>query len=399
VNGTISQYRTMAYLKNSTVNLLNLHYGLHALVLNGAGVFYLVFLLKANVPTPMVFGTIALIVAGRFFIRPTILLLAPRWGLRPLLIFGTVFNAVQYLLLAEVQGVDLMLLALCLSSAIGDTFYWTTYHAYFAKLGDAEHRGHQIGAREAVASVAAIIGPLVGGWTLTVFGARAAFGAAAFVQVLSALPLLTTPDVPIAKTAPGAFRAALPGVLMFVADGWSATGFLFVWQVALFLSLGESFSAFGGALALAAFVGAVGGLVLGRHIDAGHGLRAVYPILLSLAAVTILRAASTQSAVMAVIANALGALVACFYIPTVMTAVYNQAKRSPCPLRFHLAAEGGWDIGCGSACLVAAILSALAVPLYVGILLTLLGIALLAVLLRRYYGSSAVSQQQAVLAE
>ena len=58
------------------------------------------------------------------------------------------------------------------------------------------------------------------------------------------------------------------------ADAWIAAGYVFVWQIALFLSLGESFSAFGGAMALAALVGAVGGMFLGRHIDAGHGTRA-----------------------------------------------------------------------------------------------------------------------------
>jgi hypothetical protein len=44
-----------------------------------------------------------------------------------------------------------------------------------------------------------------------------------------------------------------------MADGWIAAGFFFVWQMALFLALGESFTAYGGAMALAALVGAVSG--------------------------------------------------------------------------------------------------------------------------------------------
>jgi DHA1 family inner membrane transport protein len=39
----------------------------------------------------------------------------------------------------------------------------------------------------------------------------------------------------------------------------------------LFLALGESFIAFGGAMALAAPAGAVSRLLLGHFIDAGHG--------------------------------------------------------------------------------------------------------------------------------
>ena len=80
------------------------------------------------------------------------------------------------------------------------------------------------------------------------------------------------------------------------------------------------------------------------------------------------------------------ALVVCLYIPTVMAAVHNQAKRSACTLRFHVATEGAWDVGCGSGCLVAALLSALGV-LSVAILLSLLGALALFVLLRRYYAS------------
>jgi DHA1 family inner membrane transport protein len=375
----------MAYLKNSAVNLLNVHYGLHALALWGAGAFFIVFLLKAGVPTPVVFAAIALSLAHRFLLRPLILVLAPRWGLRAIVILGTIFSALQYPIIAEVHGVDVMLLAFCVISAIGEVFYWTGYHAYFAVLGDLHHRGHQIGAREAIAALAGIVGPLLGGWALVALGPRIAFGAAAVVALLSAMPLLGTPDAPVARSVKGAFRAALTGVLLFAADGWIVSGYYFAWQIALFISLGESFSVFGAALALASVVGAVSGLILGKHIDAGHGGRAVWLAAGSLAAVTLLRAFSTTMPVLAVTANALGSLAGCLYVPTLLTAVYNLAKRSPCPLRFHVATEGGWDIGGGAGCLVIALLSAAGAPLSVGILLSLLGTAAWLVLLRRYY--------------
>jgi hypothetical protein len=378
----------MAYLKNGAVNFLNLHYGLHALAMNGAGVFWTVYLLKAGVPTPAVFGSLALLLAGRFLFRPVILLLAPRLRLRPLLAFGTVFSALQYILLGEVRGVDLMLLTLCVVGAIGDTFYWTCYHAYFASLGDAEHRGKQIGTREAIASLTAIVGPLIGGWALMTLGPRAAFGAAATVQVLSALPFLRTPDVPIKRVASGTLASAFPAMMIFAADGWIMAGYVYAWQMALFLALGESFTAFGGVLAVAALVGAVAGLFLGKHIDAGRGVGAVWLTFGSLAAVMMLRAMSTDIAALAVIANALGALAVCLYMPTVMTSVYNQAKRSPCPLRFHVATEGGWDLGCASGCVAAATLSALGAPLSFAIVLSPAGAALSLLVLWRYYAQT-----------
>jgi hypothetical protein len=164
----------MAYFRNNTVNLLNVHYGLHSLALSGSGAFFAVFLLKAGVSAPAVLASIAFILLGRLIIRPSVLVLAKRFGLKPLLIAGTIATGLQYPLLAEVQGVGVALFALCAVSAVGDTFYWTTYHAYFASLGDAELRGHQVGAREAIAALVGIVGPLATGWAFD--HARAARG-------------------------------------------------------------------------------------------------------------------------------------------------------------------------------------------------------------------------------
>jgi DHA1 family inner membrane transport protein len=343
-------------------------------------------LLHAGVPAPAVLASLAAILAGRFVIRPFILVPARRWGLKPLVIAGTAFTGLQYPLLAEVHGVEWELFVLCGISAIGDTVYWTSYHAYFASLGDAEHRGHQLGAREAIAALVGIVGPLATGWALTTLGPRIAFDATAVVLVLAALPIFGTRNVAVADEVPGAFRAAVPGILMFAADGWIAAGFYFVWQIALFLALGESFTAYGGAMALAAMAGAISGLLLGRFIDAGHGGRAVWLAAGSLVVVIALRAASCGDPVLAVVANAAGALVPALYVPTMMTAVYNQAKGSPCALRFHIAAEGGWDVGAASGCMVAAALLWAGAPISLGILLSLLGTAAIFTLLRRYYG-------------
>jgi DHA1 family inner membrane transport protein len=378
----------MAFFRNSTVNLLNLHYGIHSIALGGGAAFFLVYLLKSGVSVPGVFVSVALILLGRFLIRPIVVGLAARWGLRALVIAGTLLTALQYPLLAEVHGIGAVLLGLCVVSAVSDTLYWSTYHAYFAALGDDEHRGQQIGVREAIAAIVGIASPLGTGWLLVTYGPRVAFGATAVIVMLAALPILWTPDVPVARHAAGAFKAAVSGALLFAADGWIAASYVFVWQIALFVSLGESLLAYGGALAVAALVGAIGGLVLGRHIDAGHGKRAVLIAFSLIALIIVLRALATGNAVVAVMANALGALGACLYTPTLMTAVYTQAKRSPCTLRFHVMAEGGWDVGGASGLLVAALLTALGAPLWASILLSLAGLAAMAGMLRRYYAGN-----------
>ena len=385
----------MAYFRNNTVNLINLHFGIHAITLYGAGAFFFAYLLKAGVPLPLVFVSFAAILAGRFVLRPSIVPLAARFGIRPLLIAGTLLTALQFPLLATVQGVGSALIVFCAVSSVGDILYWTTYHAYFAALGDHEHRGHQLGVREAVSAIVGIVSPLATAWALVNWGAFVAFGAAATIQIASVIPLLYTPNVPVARHVPGAVKASLPGVWLFLCDGWIAVGYLIAWQIALFLSLGEDFVAYGGALALTALAGAAGGLILGRHIDAGHGRRAVWIAFTVLAVTTVFRSAATGHAGLAIAANAMGALVACFYTPTLMTAIYNLAKASPCPLRFHVATEGGWDAGGASACLVIALLLSLGLPLAVGIALSLVGGVASLILLRRYYAHEPAKDAQA----
>lgn len=379
----------MAYFANRAVNLLNLHYAIHSIALFGSGAFFFVFLLKAGVPLPGVLVSIAAVLGGRFLIRPAVVPLAVRLGLRRVLIIGTLLTAVQFPLLAMVDGIGPALFALCAAASIGDTLYWTSYHAYFASLGDTEHRGHQISAREAVVAMIGIVSPLATGWALVTFGPQVAFGATALVQLAAALPLLGTPEVTVARHVPGAFKAAVPGILLFITDGWIATGFMIVWQIGLFTTLGESYLAYGGALAIAAVAGAIGGLVLGRYIDRGHGIKVLWLAVLALAAAISLRAGALGHPVLAITANALGAFVVCLYTPMLMTAVYNQAKRSPCPLRFHVATEGGWDTGGAVACLITAGLVSQGAPLAVGVLLSLFGAAAAFVLLRRYYRTPA----------
>ena len=217
-----------------------------------------------------------------------------------------------------------------------------------------------------------------------------AFGATSVITALAALPILWAPDVKVERQVSGAFKAALPGMLLFVADGWIASGFVFVWQIALFVSLGASVLAYGGALAFAALVGAVGSMTLGRHIDAGYGNRAVWYAFGTLATIIVLRAMATGDATLAVLANAFGAFGVCLYIPTLMTPVYTLAKRSPCTLRFHVATEGGWDIGGAMGLLAAALATGAGMPLSVGILQSLAGVAAISILLRRYYATSLI---------
>jgi hypothetical protein len=58
----------------------------------------------------------------------------------------------------------------------------------------------------------------------------------------------------------------------------------------------------------------------------------------------------------AVTANALYSAAWPSYATALNSQVYNLARRSPCTLRFHIVAEGGWDLGMAVGCGIAALM-------------------------------------------
>ncbi len=153
----------------------------------------------------------------------------------------------------------------------------------------------------------------------------------------------------------------------------------------MFQALDRRYDAFGGTLAAAALAGALGGLALGRFIDRGHARRVTLVNAATLAGALIAKTicGSDPIAIVAVAVGttALGGL----YAPSLMTAIYNEAKASPCPLRFHFAAEIGWDVGGSLACLAAAAFCAYGASLQAVIALALPMVAVQAFLLDASY--------------
>jgi MFS transporter, DHA1 family, inner membrane transport protein len=368
-----------------------IHYGVHAFAEAGGGAFVFVYLLRAGVSVPAALTVEAILLAGRFVLRPMVLPFARRYGLRASLMLGSAIGVFSYPLLPAVHGLGAPLAAFVFVSSLSGVFYWTSFHAYFALVGDAHQRGRQIAIREAIATTLGVVAPLLGGWSLVTLGPGPTFWAVGVIQALSCAPLIGAPNFPVLPQAPGAFAAARQGLFLFLFDGALAAGFNYVWQIALFVSLGESFLAYGGAVALASLVATILGLLLGHSIDAGHGRKAVVAAYGVAILVIVFRAASLGSPWLAVTANAAGAFVYALVIPTEMTAVYNMAKTSPCALRFHIVTEGAWDVGCSSGCLLAAGLVALGLPLAAGVLTASAAAAASMLLLLRYYATNPVA--------
>ena len=376
----------MRQLGDHGVTRLAAHTILHQLAFGICGAFSAVFLLRTGLTPAQIFLTLTVMLAVRFACRPLVLVLAPLLGLRALLMVGTCLSAIQYPLLARVQGVDAALLLFCVVTAVANTFYWTSYHAFFSVVGNAERRGRQVGIRQVLAAGAGVLGPLAGGTILTLSGPWVAFGTAALVELTAIVPLLgmAAPIVP-PRAPPGAYTASRMSVLLFATDAWIMSTAVPAWSIIMFEALGGRYDVFGGALALATLAGTLGGMILGRTIDRGHVRRAVWINAAVVSASLAMRVFCGSDPVSVFVVAVLASLLGGTYIPSLMTAVYNEAKAAPCAFRSQFAAEGSWDVSGAVASLIAATIAAHGVPLQWAIMLAFPAVAAQAVLLGSSY--------------
>jgi MFS transporter, DHA1 family, inner membrane transport protein len=370
---------------NRDVRRLTLHVAISSLASALSSVFSVVFLVRAGLTPTQIFLAASAFFAVRLAIRPLVLVVAPAMGVRHALIWGVVLNAVSCPMLAPVNGVGFALAAYLAVAALGQAFYWTCFHVFFSAHSDTDRRGSQLGVLWALGTLPVLLGPGIGGVLLTRLGPWVAFGIAGLIALLSVLPLLRIAEPPIVRAVPdGAYAAAKNGAMLYFADGWIQVS-LTAWSIVMFHALAGRYDSFGGTLSLAGLAGAVGGIVLGRFIDKGHGRRALWLNAFILAVGLVLRSATFGHAG-AVIAVAVGTtLFGGLYVPAWMTPVYNECKISPCLLRFQFASESGWDVGGVLAGGLAAAMCYWGLPVEAAILLALPMVLVQALLLERSY--------------
>jgi MFS transporter, DHA1 family, inner membrane transport protein len=359
-------------LVNRDLNLLAVHSALQQVAAGIVSAFSAVFLLRQGFSLPAIFLSLGVIIVLRLIFRPAAALAVRAIGLRSTLIIGTCLYAAQGPLLAPVDGINGWLVSYCVAAALAQAFYWAPYHAMFAAVGSAADRGSQVGWRQLVIAFAGPLGPAMGGVMLTLAGSGAAFGTAAAIELAAIVPLLEVSNPSIAATVPeGTFALYKRGIVLLGSDGWIFCSSSWAWSMIMFQALSSRYDAYGGVLAVLAVVGALSGLALGHLIDKGHARRAAAINAATLGATLVARVICGSS-VIPVLAVAFGTtLLGGLYLPSLMTAIYNEAKASPCPFRFHYAAEVGWDTGGALACLISAALCAYGVSLHAVIALAL----------------------------
>lgn len=373
----------------SPLRAITVHSALQSFAENTGGLFMTAFLVAQGVSQPLALAAFAALVMTRFAMRAIVLPLAVGRGLKRVVVLGIVIRATGYVLLGFVTRADGWMLAYVLAMGLGSVLYWTAWHAYNAAIAQGATRGRQVSLQQAATAGVAIVAPVIGGLIHDRMGPVAGFALIAAIQLAAAWPLLRAPDVRVAAQATvdrALIRFARP---LYCAEGLHSGAVNVVWNLALFVSLGERFGAFGGTLALSGACAAGASLLVGRRIDAGQG-RAMVPLAYGCAGLAVLaKAIAWRHPVAAVAATALGAVVTPITQVALLAPLYAMARRSACPLRFAMATEAGWDLGCALACMLAAGALALGTSYTWPILAGLAGVATVTVMLARWYARPA----------
>jgi MFS transporter, DHA1 family, inner membrane transport protein len=375
----------MGFFRNRSFNLIYVHTAMQAIAMHGGEAFAFIYLLKAGLAPALVLFCIGAMFASRILFRRMALPLVLRFGLQRVLVGSILLEASTYPVLARVDSASLLLVAYLAMWAISSSIYWTTYHSYVALLGDNASRGAQVSLMELLGTIMGIVAPAVMGLMLTAFSPLVAFSSVAMVMAGAAIPILMAPALNVAVDAEVPRDARQQVRLMLFSDGLRSGSFHFTWLIALFITLGESFRAFGGAMAFAGLAGALAGLVAGKAVDLGKGLHAARVGFGILAAAAAARALGYGIPWCAVLANAAAAVAWPIYNTGFMSRVYRLSRQSPCPLRFTVVAEGGWDMGTSTACFFSATLVWLGFSFFWPLALSLLSCILGYVVVARSY--------------
>jgi MFS family permease len=360
------------FLSNRGINMLNIHIGIAGFANNFGSIFIAIFLYQNGISIPYIFLGYAIGFFARLVLRPIALKFCLKYGLKKVLIIGTLFYAANYPILGQVEGVDIWFYGFFLLFAITDVFYWLPYHSIFTIIGDDEHRGKQTSIRDGVYMFGEFLAPIISGIMILKFGYQSAFYVAMLLMFLAIPPILKIENLDIKKLQKKNKKPiSKKGFWLYAGYGFAMNNEL-IWTILLFLIVLNP-AYFGGLIGLAVLIQIIINMFIGHKFDTGKGKR-IYQLGSLLIAVSIIIRGiwvdTISEVIMSDIIIVLGYL---FFDNIFNSAFYNISSKSQNPLNFQYFAEMGWDIGAGLAALMTATLTYYGYSLQVAMIISVLG--------------------------
>jgi len=123
--------------------------------------------------------------------------IAARIGLKHCILLSVPMHVIYYFLLYGLKSYPIPVYLVSVFFGLGNAFFWIAFHIEFAKVSDHNHRGEEVGKRQAVGLAAWLVGPLVGGVLIDWIGFGFVFVLASVLLFFSAIFLFFSKEVHI----------------------------------------------------------------------------------------------------------------------------------------------------------------------------------------------------------
>lgn len=366
--------------------LVNLHFFFLFLAFGFVESFGPVYFYKIGLSLSDIALYWALFFAIRVTIRPFVMDLCHKVGIRRLFLISIILFSGRYILYASVSAPGALMVALLVYESIASSVYWAMYHTYFAILSSSEKTGAQVAHRDIMLLSARLLAPFCTSLIIDGFGFSAAFMAGGVLSLISVFPIIKkiVPDTNFPKFSwKEALKIDRSGFILYATSGAHEYAHTFLWRIALFLQV-SNYVGFGLLLSLSILFQMIGTFVVGRHFDRTRGTRVATTGISILAVVLVFRATLPLSVPLIIALDFVFMLGQIMQSPYVSAINYKRSKASGNPLWFQFWSETGWDLACILTLGTASALLAYGVEIRSVMLLGLLGLLGTKLSIRRY---------------
>ncbi|HEX9502959.1 MAG TPA: MFS transporter [Patescibacteria group bacterium] len=189
------RYHYFSHELNREVVELYWNTGLFNLAINLTYIFEPIFLYKLGYTLPQImFFYLIVYITYAFLILP-ITKITSRIGYKHAILISTIVYVFYWALLYQIKFYPILLFITPILFGLQKCFFWPAYNADISVSNVRQQRGREVGVLFSVIELAAIFGPVLGGFISFQFGFPILFATAAFLMIASVYPLFQTPEI------------------------------------------------------------------------------------------------------------------------------------------------------------------------------------------------------------
>lgn len=383
----------MAYLRNSTINCLNIQGALMGLLDQATLVFAPIYFYTQGFTLPEVFVLLAVLNVARLPLRLLSFPIVRRLGLRAALMVSAAGSCLSFPMLNLVKGCGGWLVAFVFVFALFSALYWHCYHTFYSMAGEKEHRGRHLSVALSLGTAVSALAPILSGFLIAKTGFQKYFLLPIPLMLLMLAVLSRSRDVPVHRVPWREGRTLMfnLGARIHVAEASVLFPLSVGWTFVVYLFTGGRMAEFGGIVTFGLVIQILYQLWLGHIVDRGAGrsvahvaggLRLVQAVGMAMCPLSLPRILALQT---------LSGATNVHHGLALTTTMYNAGKGSHDPFWYWLFAESAFDFGTILGAGAVALLLYLGVPVQLTLLLSLPGIAAVWWLTHRYFPKTAAT--------